>query len=446
MKTTASRDKAAAITARLHRAGHEAYFVGGCVRDRVRGVEAADFDIVTSALPDQVQALFPKTIPIGAAFGVILVIEDDHPYEVATYRMESCYEDGRHPSRIEFSTAEQDVLRRDFTINGLLMDPESGRIIDYVGGIKDVKNRIVRAIGNPEERFAEDHLRMIRAVRFTANLNYTINPDTFSAIKSNAPLILRISHERIREEITKIFTGGGARYGLELLAESGLLKAVLPELYALQGIEQPSTYHPEGDVWEHTLRMINLLSSSGLVDARLAWAVVLHDIGKATSRSEDATGVHFYGHAQFGKEIAAKILERYRFSRSEQETILSLVQEHMRFMHVREMRPSKIKRFLRMADFDLHMELHRLDCLGSHGMLDYYEFCREKLAEFTREELHPSRLLTGSDLIAMGFHPGPHFKEILQSLEEAQLNGKIGTSEEARALVMSRHGYMISNR
>jgi poly(A) polymerase len=446
MNSTASRNNAAAITARLHSAGHEAYFVGGCVRDIVRGEEPADYDIVTSALPSQVQTLFSKTYPVGAAFGVILVVEGEHPYEVATYRTESNYEDGRHPSHVAYATAEQDVLRRDFTINGLLMEPESGGIIDYVGGVADIENRLVRTIGDPDERFTEDHLRMIRAVRFSANLGYTIHPDTYSAIVRKAPLVRKISSERIRDEMNKILTSVGARCGLEVLSESGLLKEILPELSALRGIEQPAAYHPEGDVWEHTLRMIDLLSRSGRPDARLAWAVVLHDIGKAVSRSEDTSGVHFYGHVQQGMEIAAAILERYRFSRNDQETILTLIREHMKFMHVRNMRPSRIKRFIRMADFDLHMELHRLDCLGSHGMLDNYEYCREKMAEFTHEELHPLRLITGHDLIAMGFVPGPHFKEILGELEEAQLSGSIASAEDARTLVMNRYGHLTSKR
>ncbi len=443
MNSDASREKAATITAKLHRAGYEAYFVGGCVRDMVRGVPPADYDIVTSALPEQVQSLFPRTIPVGAAFGVILVVEDGHPYEVATYRTEHGYEDGRHPSQVTYSTAEQDVLRRDFTINGLLMEPESGRVIDYVGGVADIENRIVRTIGDPEERFTEDHLRMIRAVRFSANLSYGVHPETLQAIRKNAPLVRRISRERIREEMTKILTGRGARSGVEMLAESGILKEILPELVALQGVEQPPFYHPEGDVWEHTLRMLFILSESAPTDPRLAWAVVLHDIGKAVSRSEDDAGVHFYGHVQTGKEIAAAILERLRFSRSDQETIMALVQEHMKFMHVRDMRPSKIKRFIRKADFDLHLELHRLDCLGSHGMLDNYEFCRGKLDEFTVEELHPPRLLNGDDLIAMGFLPGRHFKEILRELEDAQLSGQVHSTEEARTLVMTRYGGLL---
>ena len=446
MNSAASREKAATITARLHRAGYEAYFVGGCVRDIVRGVTPADYDIVTSAHPEQVQSLFSRTIPVGAAFGVILVIEDGHPYEVATYRTEHGYEDGRHPSQVLYSTAQQDVLRRDFTINGLLMEPESGRIIDYVGGVVDIKNGIVRTIGEPEERFTEDHLRMVRAVRFSANLAYVIHPETLQAIKKYAPLVQRISRERIREEMTKILTGRGARSGLEMLAESGLLKEFLPELVALQGVEQPPTYHPEGDVWEHTMRMLYILSESATTDARLAWAVVLHDIGKAVTRSEDDVGVHFYGHVQTGKEIASTILERLRFSRNDQETILALVREHMKFMHVRDMRPSKIKRFLRMADFDLHLELHRLDCLGSHGMLDNYEFCRERLTEFTKEELHPPRMITGDDLIAIGFQPGRHFKEILRELEDAQLSGLVSTVEDARTLVMNRFGELLPER
>ncbi len=430
------RDEAVAIVRRLRAAGHEAFWVGGSVRDLLRGVDPKDFDIVTSARPQEVQSLFPRTAPVGARFGVVLVVENDRPYEVATFRTEADYDDGRHPARVAFATAAEDVQRRDFTVNGLLMDPETGRIVDYVEGRGDIERRLIRTIGAPDERFAEDRLRMLRAVRFAAALDFTIDADTFAAIQRHASAIRGISAERIREEISRLLTSGGARRGMELLAASGLLAELLPEVAALKGVDQPPAFHPEGDVWEHTLRMLALLP--GDADARLAWAALLHDVGKADTRFEDAAGVHFYGHVQEGERIAALILQRLRFSGEERSTVLALVREHMRFMNVREMRPNRLKRFLRMPDFALHLELHRLDCLGSHGLLENYEFCRGKLKEYSAEELRPAPLLTGRDLIGMGCTPGPLFKEILDAVEDAQLGGEIATAEEARALVRRR--------
>ena len=436
-----SLDDAVAIIRRLRGAGHEAFLVGGCVRDIIRGVTPQDFDIVTAARPEQVGALFTRTVPLGARFGVVLVIEGGRPYEVATFRVETGYDDGRRPSQVAFATAEEDVRRRDFTVNGLLMDPETGRIIDYVDGRRDIERRLIRTIGDPVERFAEDHLRMLRAVRFTAVLDYTIDADTLAAVRRQAPAIRRISVERIREELNRIFTSGRAREGMELLAESGLLQEILPEVLALRGVDQPPVFHPEGDVWEHTLRMLALLPGKEGDDAlRLAWAVVLHDIGKAVTRFENATGIHFYSHVERGEEIAAAILRRLRFSREETETILALIRGHMLFMNVQKMRPSRLKRFLRQPDFLLHLELHRLDCLGSHGLLDHHEFCLRKLEEYSKEELRPSLLMTGTDLIGMGYAPGPVFREILRGVEDAQLSGEVASAEEARCLVLKRWG------
>ena len=428
--------EALAIVRRLREAGHDAFWVGGCVRDLVRGVAPKDFDIVTSARPEEVQALFPRTAPVGARFGVVIVIENGRPYEVATFRTESDYDDGRHPSRVAFATAEEDVRRRDFTVNGLLMDPETGRIIDYVEGRRDIERRLIRTIGDPDERFAEDRLRMLRAVRFAAALDYAIDAETYDAIKKQASAIRGISAERIREELSRVLTSGGARRGMELLAETGLLVELLPEVAALKGVEQPPAFHPEGDVWEHTLRAIALLPDGA--DVRLAWGALLHDVGKAETRSEDAAGIHFYGHTRRGEEIAAGILARLRFSGEERSTVLALIGQHMLFMNVREMRPNRLKRFLRIPDFTLHLELHRLDCLASHGYLDNYDFCREKLTEYSAEVLRPPRLLTGDDLIGMGYTPGPVFKEILHAVEDAQLGGEIATPGEARSLVRVR--------
>ncbi|HVO67886.1 MAG TPA: HD domain-containing protein [Syntrophales bacterium] len=445
-KIKASRDTAISIVRRLQDAGYETYFVGGCVRDLLRDVEPGDYDIVTAARPDEVCSLFPHTVTVGISFGVVLVVEEGHSYEVATFRTERDYKDGRRPSQVEFSSAEGDVRRRDFTVNALLMDPVTGDIIDYVDGRRDIENRLIRTIGSPEERFAEDHLRMLRAVRFAANLGYDIDVETFNALKKHISSISRISTERIRDELTKLLTRGGARRGMEILAETGLLAEVLPEVNALRGVDQPPRFHPEGDVWEHTLRMLDLLPSGEGVEnvTRLAWSIVTHDIGKARTRSENESGIHFYGHVREGEKIAEAIMRRLRFSRADMEVILNLIHYHMLFMNVTDMRPNRLKRFLRMPDFSLHLELHRLDCLGSHGSLESYEFCRSKLEEIEDEEMHPPRLLNGNDLIGMGFTPGPLFSEIMSSIEDAQLDGEISTSDEARRLVRERWGGKIS--
>lgn len=434
------RETAGRIIKRLKEAGYEGYLVGGCVRDLLLGAEPEDFDIVTSARPQEVQALFPKTVPIGLSFGIIVVIEQGHPFEVATYRRERGYEDGRRPSVVSFGSAEEDVRRRDFTVNGLLLDPATGEVRDFIGGTGDLEKRLIRTIGNPEERFAEDHLRMLRAVRFAANLDFDLDPDTCAAIRRRAPSISRISAERVRDELARLLTRRRARRGMELLAYSGLLREILPEAEALQGVTQPSRYHPEGDVWEHVLCMLSLLPG-GLGaegDLQLAWAVLLHDIGKPATRFTDERGIHFYGHVPKSVEIAESILRRLKFSNTDAETILALIRHHMLFMTVKDMRPNRLKRFLRMPGFDLHLELHRLDCLGSHGLLENYTFCREKLAALSREELHPPRLLSGHDLQSMGFKPGPLFKEILDAVETAQLEGELATAGEARRLVLSR--------
>ncbi len=439
---------ALSIIRRLAAAGHEAFFVGGCVRDLLLGGEPEDIDIVTSATPDDVQDLFARTIPLGARFGVVMVVEDGLPFEVATYRTEDGYLDGRRPSRVRFAGAREDVLRRDFTVNGLLMEPETGRIMDHIGGLEDLHDRVIRTIGDPAARFAEDHLRMLRAVRFAAILDFSIDPPTFTAIQTGAEAIGRISGERIREEMTKILVSRGARRGMELLADSGLLAQILPEVGALAGVSQPRRFHPEGDVWRHVLRMLEMLplAENGRADARLAWAVVLHDAGKAVTRTEDGRGIHFYGHVREGMRLAEGILRRLRFSNQDIGTILDLIRHHMHFMSVMEMRPGTLKRFLRLPDFPLHLELHRLDCLGSHGMLDTYEFCRRKMEELTREDLHPARLIDGEDLIRMGFTPGPQFREILTAVEDAQLGGEIEDADQARRFVLDRFGDRLNDR
>ena len=434
------RRKAEAIIRRLKHAGYDAYFVGGCVRDDLRGVFPGDYDIVTSALPDQVMALFERTVAVGVKFGVIVVIADGHSYDVATFRSDDVYEDGRRPTCVHFSSAKEDVFRRDFTINGLLMDPETKQIIDYVDGRADIEGKVIRTIGNPAVRFNEDYLRMLRAIRFAANLNFSMDTQTRDAIQHHAASIKRISAERIAEELQKILTHGGARRGFELMAATGLLKEILPEVDRLRGVEQPPLFHPEGDVWRHTIIMLEILSdeTSPDIDPALAWGALLHDIGKPVSRTEDENGVHFYGHEKLGEAIAEGVLQRLRFSRAQTATVLSLIHHHMAFMNVQKMRPARLKRFLRMPDFQLHLQLHRLDCLASHGILDHYDFCRHQLQNLEHEALHPPRLLTGHDLMAMGFTPGTLIGEVLRTLEEEQLENRIHNSEEAAAFVQTR--------
>ncbi len=433
-----NRSNADEIARRLQQSGYEAYFVGGCVRDFILEKDSSDYDIVTSALPNQVIELFPHTVTIGAKFGVVAVVMENHPYEVATFRSDDVYEDGRHPSNVKFSSAKEDVFRRDFTINGLLMDPTRGEIFDYVNGRADIERKIIRTIGDPDSRFSEDYLRMLRAIRFTANLGFEIESETKKAIERHAPKINQISAERIREELNKILTHGGSRIGFELMVETGVLKEILPEVNQLKGVEQPPRFHPEGDVWQHTLKMLECLPANGNVekDICLAWGVLLHDVGKSVTRSEDENGVHFYGHVQKGEAIAENIMQRLRFSRAQRETVLHLIRQHMVFMNVRKMRPGRLKRFLRMPNFDLHLELHRLDCIASHGILDNYEFCCEQLKILALDDLHPHRLLTGNDLIAMGFTPGKIIGDILHSLEEEQLEGRIQTHRDARDYVL----------
>ncbi len=431
------RKNAEKIVQKLKAEGFEAYFVGGCVRDFVRGIVPGDFDIVTSALPEQIVELFNHTVSIGAKFGVIAVIEEDTTYEVATFRRDDDYQDGRRPIKIHYASAREDVLRRDFTINGLLMDPSNGEIIDYVEGKADIEKKIIRTIGDPEKRFSEDYLRMLRAVRFAGNLNYEIEDRTKQSIKNNCARIKKISAERIQEELTKILTREGARRCFELMSDTGILAQLLPEIEILKGIDQPPRFHPEGDVWQHTLIMLGLLQreEGGQANKILAWAALLHDAGKALTKTEDDKGVHFYGHVQRGEEIADDIMMRLRFSRAQREAVVELIHYHMVFMNVHKMRPGRLKRFLRMPNFDLHLELHRLDCLASHGMLDNYEFCRDKLQELNIEDLHPARLLTGKDLIELGYAPGKNMGRILKKLENEQLDGKIKTKDEALIFV-----------
>jgi poly(A) polymerase len=436
------RELAASICRELHASGFKAYLVGGCVRDLVLGREPEDYDVATDAHPDRVQELFPSSVDVGARFGVILVVEDGAQVEVATFRSDVGYSDGRHPDRVEYSTSpEEDVRRRDFTINGLMQDMETQEILDFVGGREDLRQGMVRAIGTPEVRFREDRLRIVRAVRFAARFGYIIEPATFRAIVAAAPHITEVSAERLRDEITKLLTEGAARRAFELLDATGLLQACLPEIAAMKGVAQPPEFHPEGDVWVHTLLMLENLPPRP--PATLAWAVLLHDVGKPpTFKSAQETGdrIRFDGHAEIGARMAAAICRRLRFSIDDTEQIEALVANHLRFKDVFQMRPATLKRFARLPRFEEeHLELHRLDCLASHGNLDAYEFVRRFLRETPPEEVRPPRLLTGEDLKAMGFSPGPRFKEILHAIEEGQLEGKLIRREDAVDFVLREY-------
>ena len=398
------------------------------MRDRLLGIAPKDFDVSTDALLSETLQYFDKAQPVGAHFGVALVTDKDAAVEVATFRSEGSYADGRRPEQVRFERdPEKDAERRDFTINGLFEDPFSGEVYDFVGGRADLEAKIIRAVGDPVTRFAEDHLRMLRAVRFAARLEFTIEPRTLEAIRQLAPAILGISPERIREELLRILTEGHADRGFELLDTSGVLRPVLPEVKAFQGVAQPPEYHPEGDVWTHVLMMLSRLESPS---ATLAAGVLLHDVGKPpTFRVADR--IRFDGHAEVGATIARDILSRLRFSNEDADHITSLVANHMKFKDVQQMRTSTLKRFLRLPQFEEHLELHRLDCLASNGYTAAYDFVRGKQAEFGPDELRPIRLLTGKDLIAAGFKPGPQFAKALEAVETAQLEGKIASANEA---------------
>jgi poly(A) polymerase len=436
------RELANSICNALIREGYQAFLVGGCVRDLLLGREPADYDLSTGATPDRVMALFPESVAVGAQFGVIIVPRQGYQVEVATFRSDIGSADGRHPERVVFtSSPEQDVQRRDFTINGLLMRHDSETILDFVGGQTDLRAGIIRAIGEPARRFAEDKLRMLRAVRFAARFRFHIDPETLAAIQQHAHEIGQVSAERIREELTKLLTEGSARRGMELLDESGLLQHILPEVAAMQGVEQPPQYHPEGDVWTHTLLMLEGLPAGS--SATLACGVLLHDVGKPrTFRPISETGdrIRFDGHVDVGVRMAEGICERLRFSNQDREQILALIANHMRFKDVSRMRASTLKRFIRLPQFDEHLALHRLDCLSSHRHLDAYDFVRRTLEETPIEEMRPTRLLTGNDLQSLGYQPGPLFSKILRSLEDAQLEGVVRCRKEAIAFVAQHYG------
>ncbi|MFI5088844.1 MAG: CCA tRNA nucleotidyltransferase [Terriglobales bacterium] len=431
------RRRATEIVHTLRQHNHQAYLVGGCVRDLLLGREPADYDVSTDATPDEVMRLFPRTWAVGAQFGVVLVPADDDAskvVEVATFRSDGLYTDGRHPDQVTYTRdPKEDVQRRDFTINGLLLDPLNNEVLDYVGGRADLNAGIIRTIGQPERRFAEDKLRMLRAVRFAARFGYQIDPATFEAICALRSEIHHVSRERVRDELVKMLTEGHARRAFELLDQTGLLKEVLPEVDKMHGVEQPPQFHPEGDVWVHTLLLLEGLPEKA--SATLAMGALLHDVGKPPTFRVAPDRIRFDGHVEVGVKMAEQICHRLRFSKHDTEQIARLVANHMRFADVQEMKPSTLKRFFRLPRFDEHLELHRLDCLASHRELSLYNFVRQKLAELPAEQIRPQPLLTGDDLIAMGYAPGPQFKQILAAVEDAQLEGRLENPEQAREFV-----------
>lgn len=436
MPNANARSLALLIVKVLQANGHQAMWVGGCVRDVLLfGQSPKDYDVATSAHPDEVLAIFPAAKLVGASFGVVLVSDPDSGacVEVATFRSESSYSNGRHPELIQFETSpERDAARRDFTINALYWDPCSNTLHDFFGAGPDADAKLIRAIGSPTERFEEDHLRLLRAVRFAARFGFAIEPQTFAAIQALAPKIRLISAERLRDELTRILCEGNASHGLRLLDESGLLPHLLPEIKSLQGVEQPPEHHPEGDVWTHTLLMLDLLHPP--IPPTLAWGVLFHDIGKpATQTITDR--IRFNGHVEAGLRIAAPMLDRLRFSSDDKAQILALVENHMRFMEVQQMRQSTRKRFLSLPRFEEHLELHRVDCMSSNRRSENYDFVQQQLATLPPEALSPAPLLTGADLIAAGLAPGPKFRELLTQIQDAQLEGRIQSKEDAQALL-----------
>lgn len=426
------RDIVLDLLRRLQEAGHEAYLVGGCVRDELRGMAPQDYDMATSARPEEVEALFPQTHAVGKSFGVILVLEHGHTFEVATFRAESDYTDGRRPNTVTFSDAQTDASRRDFTVNGLFMDPLTDTVHDWVGGQEDLAKRRLRTIGHPTERFNEDHLRLLRAVRLAAQLDFEIDPATFAAVRDMADHITRVSAERIRDELLKLFRPPYAARGLDLLRESGLLAQVLPELLPTVTCEQSPDYHPEGTVYDHIRLMLSKLPAEASVE--LPWTALLHDIAKPVTQSECEEGrIHFYGHEKIGADMAQQILQRLRFPNVEIEAIVQTVRYHMQFKDAPKMRKATLRRMLMRPTFELELDQHRLDCLGSHGLMDIYDFIREQQTVLQEKPLLLEPLISGRDLIELGIEPGPALGQLLDAVRDQQLAETFSTREEALA-------------
>jgi len=453
----AERAAALRVIARLHEADHEAYLAGGCVRDLLLGRTPSDYDVATSATPETVLALFPRCFAVGAHFGVVLVADDsgETTTEVATFRNDGAYSDGRHPDAVRYTlSAEEDVRRRDFTINGLLLDPLRGgglleegsanptklrtAVLDYVGGLDDLDAGVVRAIGNPATRFEEDHLRMLRAVRFAARFDFVLDAATKTAIQNLAPRIAVVSRERVRDELTKMLVEGHARRAFELLDETHLLAEVLPEIARMKGVEQPPQYHPEGDVWQHVLLLLEQLPAGA--SKTLAWAALLHDVGKPATFHRAPDRIRFDGHAEIGATIAAAVCERFRFSNDETDQVVALVANHMRFMDVQRMKESTLKRFFRLEKFEEHLALHRMDCLAASGHLDNWDYAKARWQTLPVDAVCPKPLVSGHELIAAGYRPGPRFRTMLETAEDAQLEGTVTTGDEALRLIHARFG------
>jgi poly(A) polymerase len=445
------------IVERLTQAGHPALFAGGCVRDMLRGEDPHDIDIATDATPEEVQALFERTVTVGSRFGVVVVLLGDHPFEVATFRTDAAYTDGRHPDAVEFADARADAQRRDFTINGLFFDPLAEKVVDYVGGQADLQAGILRAIGDPHQRFAEDALRLLRAVRFAVRFDYRIEPATLAALRAHAADIQRVSAERVRDELLRILTGPRRGQALDLLHATGLLGAILPEVADLAGCTQPPEFHPEGDVLTHTRLALDALGDAVSPEEKsitndtrervprmqspspeLAFAVLLHDVGKPPTRTEaEGDRIRFNLHHRVGEHLTRAICERLRFSSDQTDHIVELVNDHMKFCSVADMRESTLKRFLRSPHILDLLELHRVDCVASHGDLRNYALCRQKLETLSQEDIRPPRLLTGDDLLDLGYAPGPLFGTILTRVEDAQLEGQVASRDDALALIRS---------
>jgi poly(A) polymerase len=454
LPVTRQFEAALQIVAKLRAAGFDAYLAGGCVRDLLLGREPHDYDVATSATPEVVLRLFERTFAVGAHFGVVLVADGDEAgygtTEVATFRSDGAYSDGRHPDAVRYTTsAEEDVKRRDFTINGLLLDPLLGMknlrssVMDFVGGVDDLDASVVRAIGRAELRFEEDHLRMLRGVRFAARFGFELEPTTKAAMRALAARIDGVSRERVRDELTKMLTEGRARRAFELLDETGLLAEVLPEIARMKGVEQPPQFHPEGDVWVHTLGLLEQLEPG--CSLTLAWGALLHDVGKPPTFRRAPDRIRFDSHAEVGVAMAAEICRRFRFSNEETRQIVALVENHMRFMDAGRMKAFTLKRFFRLEGFEEHLALHRMDCLAGSGFLDHWNFVRERWLAMPEETVRPKPLITGRELIAAGYKPGAQFKEMLRAVEDAQLEGTIGTADEALQLVRQRFGEAASS-
>jgi poly(A) polymerase len=423
------------IAKRLVEKGKIAYFAGGCVRDFLMNVAPHDFDIATDARPEEVESFFPKTVPVGRQFGVILVVDSGETFEVATFRREGGYADGRHPAYVAFTEPEEDAQRRDFTVNGLFYDPANGGVLDFVRGQSDIRDKIIRAIGDPTKRFDEDKLRILRAVRFASTLDFVIEKQTWDAVTAMAHQIRCVSPERIRDEVVKILTRGRAGRGLGLLSESGLLREILPEVEAMRNVRQPEAFHPEGDVFEHTQALLNRLENPTPV---LALSALLHDVGKPNTYAVRNDKITFYEHAGIGAQMARRIMKRLRFSNDEIDQVAVCVENHMAFADVQRMRSGKLKRLMARPTFGDELELHRIDCEASHGMLQNFHFLKEKIKEFEREELKPKPFVNGHDLLELGMIAGPSMKPLLEEIYDAQLEGNIRTREEALAYAKNR--------